>query len=87
MGQRHHLRSVSVGFVYLSLVTDACSRRIMGYHVHERLDTGGPLRALYRAMLQVDDELRQLIHHSDMGYQYCSSQYVNTLDMKGIRIA
>lgn len=76
------------GFVYLSLVTDAYSRRIMGYYVHERLDTGGPMRALYRAMLQVgDDELRQLIHHSDRGCQYCSHQYVNTLGMKGIRIS
>lgn len=34
------------GFVYLSLVTDAYSRRIMGWHVHSSLDSGGPLRAL-----------------------------------------
>lgn len=60
----------------------------MGYHVHERLDTDGPLRALYRAMLQVgDDELKLLIHHSDRGCQYCSSQYVSTLGMKGIKIS
>lgn len=76
------------GFVYLSLVTDAYSPRIMGYHVHERLDTGGPLRALYRAMLQVgDDELKLLIYHSDRGCQYCSSQHVSTLGMKCIKIS
>lgn len=76
------------GFVYLSLVTDAYSRRIMGYHVHDRLDAGGPLRALYRAFLEVEDDgLKGLIHHSDRGCQYCSGQYVGTLGMKGIRIS
>ena len=70
----------SSGFVYLSLVTDAYSRRIMGWHVHAGLDTGGPLRALYLALWQVDDgELAGLIHHSDRGCQYCSAQYVDTL--------
>lgn len=76
------------GFVYLSLVTDAYSRRIMGYHVHDRLDAGVPLRALYRAFLEVEDEeLKGLIHHSARGCQYCSGQYVGTLGMKGIRIS
>lgn len=39
------------GFVYLSLVTDTYSRCIMGYHVHERLDTGDPLRDTGRIAL------------------------------------
>ena len=35
------------GFVFLSLVTDAYSRRIVGYHVHKDLSTQGPLKAVY----------------------------------------
>lgn len=74
------------GFVYLSLVTDACSRRIMGWHVHATLDSGGPLRSLYRAICQVDDDgLKGLVHHSDRGCQYRSAQYVDTLSCKGIK--
>lgn len=74
------------GFVYLSLVTDAYSRRIMGWHVHATLDSGGPLRSLYRAICQVDDDgLKGLVHHSDRGCQYRSAQYVDTLACKGIK--
>lgn len=74
------------GFVYLSLVTDACSRRIMGWHAHATLDSGGPLRSLYRAICQVDDDgLKGLVHHSDRGCQYRSAQYVDTLSCKGIK--
>lgn len=74
------------GFVYLSLVTDAYSRRIMGWHVHATLDSGGPLRSLYRAICQVDDDgLKGLVHHSDRGCQYRSAQYVDTLSCKGIK--
>lgn len=76
------------GFVYLSLVTDVYSRRIMGWHVHPTLDSGGPLRALYRAVCQVEDAaLAGLVHHSDRGCQYCSEQYVSTLSHRGIKIS
>ena len=76
------------GFVYLSLVTDAYSRRIMGWHVHSSLDSGGPLRALYRAVWQVEDPgLKGLIHHSDRGCQYCSTRYVDTLVDRGMRVS
>lgn len=71
------------GFVFLSLVTDAYSRRIVGWFVHHRLNTEGPLNALYRAFLQVEaSELEGAIHHSDRGVQYCSYQYNATLGMK-----
>lgn len=76
------------GFVYLSLVTDVYSRRIMGWHVHSSLESGGPLRALYRALCQVDDPgLKGLIHHSDRGCQYCSTRYVDTLVDRGMRVS
>ena len=59
------------------------SRRIMGWFVHDKLNTEGPLNALYRAFLQVRaSEIEGTIHHSDRGVQYCSYQYNTTLGMK-----
>jgi transposase InsO family protein len=61
-------------FAYLSLVTDAYSRRIMGYHVHGSLQTEGVGRALKMA-IRGRKTRAKLIHHSDRGIQYCSSYY------------
>lgn len=61
-------------FAYLSLVTDAYSRRIMGYHVHGSLQTEEVGRALKMALKGRKLEAK-LIHHSDRGIQYCSSFY------------
>lgn len=61
-------------FVYLSLVTDAWSRKIVGYHVHDSLQTEQVSEALKMALR--DRKTRQpLIHHSDRGIQYCSAYY------------
>lgn len=59
---------------YLSLVTDAYSRRIVGYHVHGSLQTEEVSRALKMALKGRKTRAR-LIHHSDRGIQYCSSFY------------
>lgn len=59
---------------YLSLVTDAYSRKIMGYHLHHDLHTDGVVKALEMALRQRKTE-RKLIHHSDRGLQYCSETY------------
>ena len=61
-------------FAYLSLVTDAYSRRIMGYHVHGSLQTEEVSMALKMAIKGRRTRTR-LIHHSDRGLQYCSSYY------------
>lgn len=59
---------------YLSLVTDAYSRKIVGYHVHDSLHAESVSRALKMALKQ--RKTRQpLIHHSDRGVQYCSGEY------------
>lgn len=72
--------STRSGFVYLSLVTDAYSRRIMGWHVHENLDSAGPLSALTMALAESDaSSFKGVIHHSDRGTQYCSSDYTGVL--------
>ena len=62
------------GFVYLSLVTDAWSRQIVGHHVHDSLHTQQVSRALKEALK--DRQTRQmLVHHSDRGIQYRSNDY------------
>lgn len=60
--------------VYLSLVTDAHSRKIVGYHVHESLQTEEVAQALKMALRERRGR-GQLVHHSDRGIQYCSTYY------------
>lgn len=74
------------GFCYLSLVTDRYSRKIVGYDVHPTLHTTGPLNAL-RMALAAAESTQGLIHHSDRGTQYCSSDYTEELTSNGIRIS
>jgi putative transposase len=62
------------GFVYLSLVTDAWSRKIVGYHVHDSLHTEQVSRAL-KVALKSRQTQQALVHHSDRGIQYCSNDY------------
>ena len=63
------------GFCYLSLLTDAFSRLIVGYRLWPSLHTEGPLKALEMA-LENRQNTGVLTHHSDRGIQYCSSDYV-----------
>jgi putative transposase len=60
--------------VYLSLVTDAHSRKIVGWHVAPTLQTEELARALKMALRQRKTRL-PLIHHSDRGIQYCAEHY------------
>lgn len=73
-------------FLYLSLITDAYSHRIMGYHIAENLDAVHTTKALQMA-LQNLPESSCLIHHSDRGLQYCSAEYVNLLKENNIEIS
>ena len=63
------------GFVYLSLLTDMYSRKIVGWRLSESLSIEGSLTALKKA-LKENPLRRSLIHHSDRGVQYCSHEYV-----------
>lgn len=60
--------------VYLSLVTDAYSRKIVGWHVHASLQTEEVAQALKMALRNRQTQ-RPLVHHSDRGIQYCASAY------------
>lgn len=68
---------------YLALVTDAYSKKIMGYDVSNTLAVEGSLRALHMALKQRKYKNRT-IHHSDRGIQYCSKDYQNALKKKKI---
>lgn len=61
-------------YVYLSLVTDAWSRKIVGWHVHDSLQTEQVAQALKMALRERQSR-QPLIHHSDRGIQYCSTYY------------
>lgn len=71
------------GFLYLSLVTDAYSRKIIGHHVSNNLKVQGPLIALNKAIASQACKAN-LIHHSDRGIQYCCEPYVSRLQQNGI---
>lgn len=73
------------GTVYLSLVTDAFSRKIVGAHVHSSLHTAGCLVALAQAVRQAGPAARTCLHHSDRGSQYCSDAYQAALQAAGLR--
>ena len=59
------------GFVYLFLLTDAYSRKIVGWHLGNSLAIEGAIRAATMAIRQCKDPTG-LIHHTDRGFQYCS---------------
>lgn len=73
------------GFGYLSLITDAYSRKIVGYHLNGDLSARGPAAAL-RMALKTNREREGLIHHSDRGLQYYSSEYMKLIGDK-IRVS
>ncbi len=71
-------------FVYLSLVTDAYSRKIVGWHVHDSLQTEPVAQALKMA-LRTRQSKQRLVHHSDRGIQYCSSYYQRIHERHGLQ--
>lgn len=75
------------GILYISLITDAYSHKIVGYQVAETLETMESISALKMALDSLDGPVTELIHHSDRGIQYCSHNYVNLLQDYGIQIS
>lgn len=65
---------------YLSLVTDAYSKKIMGHYVADNMNTESSLMALKMALRQRKSKGLPLIHHSDRGIQYCANQYQKELN-------
>ena len=74
------------GWLYLSLISDAYSRQIVGYEVSESLSATGSLQALEMAIAQLPPGPCPL-HHSDRGVQYCCRAYITRLEATGIAIS
>lgn len=74
---------VKDGFLYLVLVTDLYSRRIVGYDLSNSLSLQGSLRALKRACRTLGDA-KEIIHHSDRGVQFASHKFRGYLQRKGM---
>jgi putative transposase len=77
---------LNAGFAYLSLITDAYSRKIVGFYLSRDLSSRGPLAALKMA-LNSNPYHDGLIHHSDRGVQYCCDEYVKLLENHDVKIS
>jgi putative transposase len=76
------------GFRYAALLTDAYSRKIVGYDLSTSLSVEGSMRALNQALYQTTKaERKGLIHHSDRGVQYCCRTYRERLQQAGVRVS
>lgn len=73
-------------FVYLAVILDACSRRLIGWALEPYLEAGLALSALRMALATRRVE-PGLVHHSDQGVQYASLAYTELLKEQGIRIS
>jgi transposase InsO family protein len=74
------------GYLYLSLITDMWSRKIVGFHAGDSLETEGALPALAMALASLGRGEKP-VHHSDRGCQYASHRYVGKLREAGLRIS
>lgn len=75
-------------FVYISLITDAYSHKIIGFHVAQTLETMHSIKALKMAIAGIKGcSSHAIIHHSDRGIQYCSQEYVKLLQDNKILIS
>jgi putative transposase len=75
------------GFCFLSLVTDAYSRKIIGWELGTTLEAKHSVKALQMAINQLPKGTHKVIHHSDRGVQYCCNDYVKLLNKNHIQIS
>ena len=74
-------------FVYLAVILDAFSRRVIGWALGRTLEAPLTLQALHMALAGRRSRDAGLVHHSDRGVQYASSDYTQLLKDHGIRIS
>ena len=72
------------GFVYLAVVLDAHSRKVVGWALDDHLEARLAIEALDMAILARDPHPDSLIHHSDRGVQYACHEYRERLEAHGI---
>ncbi len=78
--------STDEGWLYLSLITDLHSRKILGWNLGETMAPAESIKALRQAIQQLPSG-RWPIHHSDRGSQYCCREYVDVLRQAGLSIS
>lgn len=74
------------GFMYGALITDKHSRKVVGGHIDDSLESSGCQKALQQALDQLPEGFSP-IHHSDRGCQYCCHEYVDMLRGRNLRIS
>ena len=79
--------SVEGTHCYLILITDAYSRKVVGYNFGRNMYTAFCLKALRNALTNRLFPNRILMHHSDRGLQYCSKKYIEVLENHKIQIS
>ncbi len=77
---------IETGFIYISLITDAYSHKIVGYFVSETLEAYGSIQALKMA-IENNEVNENTIHHSDRGVQYCCAKYITILNNNNYEIS
>jgi putative transposase len=74
-------------FCYLFLITDLYSRKIVGHNLSRKMEAIDAVEAMKKALAYFSNSSNGMIHHSDRGIQYCSSEYVSLLNDNGILIS
>ena len=64
------------GTCYVNMVTDAYSKKIMGYTISDNMETQSVIGAYKMALKNKVNKSIETIHHSDRGVQYCSKEYI-----------
>jgi len=75
------------GHNYLALVTDAYSKQIMGFKLANHMKASLCVDALKMAIKNRRYPDKKLIHHSDRGFQYCSTEYTSFAESNGIMMS
>jgi putative transposase len=75
---------IASGFIYLAVILDACSRKVIGYALSKRIDTPLALAALNAAYSARQPVAGTCIHHTDRGCQYASALYRGALAELGL---
>lgn len=75
------------GTCYLNMITDAYSRKIVGYALDDNMEASNMVKALKMALSYRCDKKAEIIHHSDRGSQYCSQEYVEVAINSGLKMS
>lgn len=81
-----YINSIYNKHYYLFLLTDAYSRKIVGYSYRDNLSAEGAILAMKMALKPLN-KISGLIHHSDRGMQYCSNIFTNQFMELGVEIS